>query len=128
MTTDFSAPQLDYVIIQGDTFTDGFYVTEYDPNTDAQVPKDLTGVVITATIKSRLSKDAPIMAQVDTTDGIAVTDGDGTMDFFQYRFESSHTTLLPTRKVWMDIQMLFADGTATTYLISEITVKGQAST
>lgn len=127
MTTDFSAPQMDYIIMQGDTFTDGFFVTEYDSNTDTQVPKALTGVTITVTIKARLSKDAPVMAQCTIGDGITVTDGDGTDDFFQFTFTPTKTSALPTRKVWMDVQMLFLDGTSTTYLISEIEVKGQAT-
>jgi hypothetical protein len=127
MITDFSAPRMDYIFMQGDTFTDGFFVTEYDSDTDAYVPKNLTGVQIISTIKGRLSKDAPVMAQCTIGDGIEVTDGDGTMDFFQFKYTPVKTNVLPTRKIWMDIQMVFPDGTSTTYLISEIDVKGQAT-
>lgn len=118
---------MDYIIMQGDTFKDGFFVTEYDPNTDAQIPKALTGVTITVTIKARLSKDAPVMAQCTIGDGVTVTNGDGTDDFFQFEFTPAKTNSLPSRKIWMDIQMVFPDGTSTTYLISEIEVKGQAT-
>jgi hypothetical protein len=125
--SDFTSPIKKYKIIQGDTFGDGFYVTEWDENTQAFVPKDLTGVEIISTIKGGFKKDLPVLAQCVEGDGIEVTDGDGTMDFVSFKYIPSKTNTLPTKTVYMDLQFKFSSTESYTFLRAEIEVEGQAT-
>lgn len=125
--TDYTPPVKKYKIVQGDTFKDGFFVTETNPVTEIVTPKNLTGVEITATIKTRLSKDAPVIAQCTIADGITVTDGDGTNDFFEFRFVPLKMNSVPVRTVYMDLQFKFSEEESYTFLQAEIEVIGQGT-
>lgn len=126
MTTDFSAPVMEYLLVQGDTFKDGFFVTQYNPATDTTTPVNLTGSRIDVTIRTKMDKNATLLANVNTqTGGVVIANGNGTNDFFRFTFADSVTTTFPTKVVYMDIQVKFPNQDSQTFLKAEIEVSGQ---
>lgn len=128
MTTDFSAPVMEYLIVQGDTFKDGFFVKEYNPATSTTTPVNLTNCRVDVTIRTKMDKKALLLANVNTqTGGVVVTNGDGTNDYFEFEFSDTVTNSFPTKVVYMDIQVKFPDQESFTFLKAEIEVSGQAT-
>jgi hypothetical protein len=128
MTTDFTPPVLEYLLVQGDTFRDGFFVTEYNDVTQTQVPKNISSARIDVTVKTRMDKDAEVLANVNTVDGgVVVINGAGTNDYFEFNFSDVQTNEFPVRKIFMDVQFKFPNEDSITYLKAEIEVSGQAT-
>jgi hypothetical protein len=128
MTTDFSAPVMEYFIVQGDTFKDGFFVSEYNPATATTTPVNLTGCRIDVTIRTKMDKEASFLANVNTqTGGVVISNGNGTKDYFEFVFADTVTNTLPTKVVYMDIQVKYPNQDSFTFLKAEIEVSGQAT-
>jgi hypothetical protein len=128
MTTDFTPPVLEYLLVQGDTFRDGFFVTEFDPVTETYIAKDLSSCRIDVSIRTKMDKDATLLANINTVDGgVVITNGNGTNDYFEYTFSDVQTNSLPVRRVYMDIQVKFPSQDSITFLKAEVDVFGQAT-
>jgi hypothetical protein len=128
MTTDFTPPEIEYLIVQGDTFRDGFFVTEYNPATDVTSSVDLTGCRIDVSIRSKMNKISTLLANVNTVDGgVVIANGDATNDYFEFVFLDTVTNAFPVKKVYMDIQVKYPNGNSFTFLKGEIDVSGQTT-
>ena len=128
MITDFTPPVMEYLLVQGDTFRDGFFVTEYNSITEDQEPKNISSARIDVTVKTRMDKDAEVIANVNSVDGgVVVVNGNGTNDYFEFTFSDLLTNEFPVKKIFMDIQFKFPNEDSITYLKAEIEVFGQAT-
>lgn len=128
MTTDFTPPEIEYLLVQGDTFKDGFFVTEFDDVTETYIPKNLSSCRIDVSIRNKMDKNATLLANVNSVDGgVTITNGNGTNDYFEFVFSDVQTNTLPVKKVYMDIQVKFPNQDSVTFIKSEIDVFGQAT-
>lgn len=128
MITDFTPPEMEYLIVQGDTFKNAFFVTEFDTQTETFLPKNLSNCRIDVTIRSKMDKNAPLLSNVNTVDGgVVISNGNGTNDYFEFIFTDVQTNNLPVRVVYMDIQVKFVNNDSVTFLKAEVDVSGQAT-
>ena len=128
MIIDFTPPEIEYLIVQGDTFKDAFFVTEFDDVTETYLPKDLSSCRIDVSIRNKMDKNATLLSNVNSVDGgVIIANGNGTNDYFEFVFSDVQTNALPVKKVYMDIQVKFPNQDSVTFLKAEIDVFGQAT-